>query len=59
MKEKILTYNIVKELGLDKVSVITADMLDGYTSIGYVAFSDCHSLTSIEIPISIKKGIRK
>ena len=28
MKEKILTKNIVKELGLDKVSVITANMLD-------------------------------
>lgn len=53
MKEKILTYNIVKELGLDKVSVITADMLDGYTSIGYAAFTGCKSLASIEIPNSI------
>ena len=53
MKEKVLTYNIVKELGLDKISVITADMLDGYTSIGYVAFSGCRSLTSIEIPNTI------
>ena len=53
MKEKILTYNIVKELGLDKVSVITADMLDGYTSIGYRAFYQCTSLTSVTIPNSV------
>ena len=53
MKEKILTYNIVKELGLDKVSVITADMLDGYTSIGDYAFSECSGLTSVTIPNSV------
>lgn len=51
--EKILTQNRVKKLGLDKVSVITADMLDGYTSIGYGAFYECYGLTSIEIPNSV------
>ena len=50
--EKILTQKQVKKFGLDKVSVITADMLDEYTSIGSYAFYDCSSLTSIEIPNS-------
>ena len=50
MKEKILTQEIVKELGLDKVSVITADMLDGITSIGNDAFIGCTGLKSIVIP---------
>ena len=53
MKEKILTQEIVRETGLDKVSVITADMLDGYTSIGCYAFYYCCGLTSIEIPNSV------
>ena len=52
-KEKILTKKLVKKLGLDKVSVITADMLAGYTSIGDYAFLFCSSLTSIEIPNSV------
>ena len=51
--ENFLTKNIVKKLGLDKVSVITADMLDGYTSIGYEAFYRCSSLTSVTIPDSV------
>ena len=38
---------------MDKVSVITADMLEGYTTIGYSAFSGCFDLTSIEIPNSV------
>ena len=52
-EEKVLTEKLVKELGLDKVEVITSDMLEGYTSIGRCAFSECSSLTSITIPNSI------
>ena len=53
MKEKILTRELVKELGLNEVSVITADMLKGYTSIGYHAFYQCTGLTSVTIPNSV------
>ena len=52
-KEKVLTKAVVLELGLDKVDVITSDMLEGYTSIGYSAFEYCTSLTSIVLPNSI------
>ena len=51
--EKILTQIRVKKLGLDKVFVITADMLEGYTSIGYAAFFNCKSLVSMTIPNSV------
>ena len=52
MKEIILTKDLVLELGLEKIAVITADMLNGYTCIEDGAFS-CLSLTSIEIPNSV------
>ena len=53
MNGKILTREVVERLSLDKVSVITADMLNGYTSIGDNAFFGCSGLTSIEIPNSV------
>ena len=52
-EEKVLTRELVVELGLDKLSVITSDMIDGYASIGGDAFKFCTSLTSIAIPNSI------
>ena len=52
-QEKVLTRGIVLELGLDKLEVITSDMLEGYTSIGYSAFEKCFALTSITIPNSV------
>ena len=53
IEEKILTREQVKTLGLDKVSVITADMLNGFTCIGNEAFYYCTNLASIEISNSI------
>ena len=48
-----LTRSRVEELGLDKVSVITADMIEGFTSIEGNAFYGCRGLRSIELPSSI------
>ena len=53
MEEKILTQKLVHELGWDKVRHITADMLDGYTSIWKNAFWNCSDLVSITIPNSV------
>ena len=53
MEEKVLTREQVEILGFDEVSVITADMLKGYTAFGNRAFCGCSGLTSITIPDSI------
>ena len=52
-EEKVLRNTVVLELGLDKVDVITSDMIEGYTRIGYSAFVGCSQLTSIDIPNSV------
>lgn len=54
-EEKVFTRDIVLKLGLDKVDIITSDMIEGYTSIGYEAFIDCSALTSITLPNSVTK----
>ena len=54
-EEKVLSKVVVIELGLDKLSVITFDMLEGYTSIGSFAFYGCSSITSIALPNSVTK----
>jgi len=53
MEEKFLTREIVQQNGWDELEVITADMLDGYTEIGYAAFGNCYNITSITIPNSV------
>ena len=55
--EKTLTQKRVIKHGWNKVSVITADMIQkhGYTQIGDYAFYDCRSLTSITLPNSITR----
>ena len=52
-KEKVLTGELVKKLRLDKVEVITSDMIEGYTSIGDEAFAYCSAIKSITIPNSV------
>ena len=52
-EEKVLTRDVVMELGLDKLDVITSDMIDGYTSIGDMTFDYCSYLTSVTIPNTV------
>ena len=52
-EEKILRRYLVDALGLNKLEVITSDMLEGYTSIIGYAFYRRNSLTSITIPNSV------
>ena len=52
-EEIVLTINTVKQLGLDKLEIITSDMLEGYTSIGNYAFSGSTDIISITIPNSV------
>ena len=53
MEETVLTREQVNVLGLDRVSVITSDMLEGYTHIDSYAFAWCYELTSVTIPNSV------
>ena len=53
MEKKILTREIVETKGWDKLEVITADMLKGYTVIGVRAFEDC-AVKEITLPETIK-----
>jgi hypothetical protein len=53
MKETVLTREIVETNGWDKLEVITADMLQGYTEIGPSAFEDC-PVKEITLPETIK-----
>ena len=53
-EEKVLTEDVVMKLGLDKVDVITSDMLEGYTSIGGSAFCECYSIAHISFQNSVK-----
>ena len=52
-EEKVLTREVVEELGLNKLDVITSDMLEGYTSIIGYAFYRRNSLTSLTLPNSV------
>lgn len=52
-EEKILKKFLVDELRLNKLDLITSDMLDCYTSIGSDAFCRCYSITTVTIPNSV------
>jgi hypothetical protein len=53
MGDDVLTKEKVEELGWNDISVITADMFDGYASIDDYAFSGCYKLSSVTIPDTI------
>ena len=53
MGEKVLTKENVKVNGWDKLEVITADMLKGYTVIGVNAFEGC-AVKEITLPNTVR-----
>lgn len=46
-------YSVFKALADRSITEVTAEMLDGITSIGSNAFNDCTSLTSVTIPSGV------
>jgi hypothetical protein len=54
MGEKVLTREIVEANGWDKLEVITADMLQGYTDVGAIAFLCC-PIKEITLPDTIRE----
>jgi hypothetical protein len=54
MEETVLTREIVEANGWDKLEVITADMLQGYTKIGIYAFEQC-PVKEITLPETIRQ----
>jgi hypothetical protein len=53
MTENILTQELVLSNSLDKLSIISEDLLIPYTGIGENAFRSCHKLSEIHIPKTI------
>ena len=47
------TYSVFKSIVDDSLTEVTADMLNGATSISSYAFYQCANLTSVEIPSSV------
>ena len=47
------TYSVFKSIVDDSLTEVTADMLNGVTSISNNAFFQCYNLTSVEIPSSV------
>ena len=48
------TYSVFKSIVDDSLTEVTADMLNGATSISSYAFVSCDNLTSVEIPSSVE-----
>ena len=53
MEKTVLTREIVETKGWDKLEVITADMLQGYTEIGIYAFKQC-PVKEITLPNTVR-----